>query len=604
MRDLIEQKLVPDDVTLMVITQAREELIRRTIESLRGARRAIVHVYNATAPVWRRVVFGMSVPEVMQLITKQVGLIKTLTDAQPETEWVLEYSPETFSMTELPVALEACNAATRAWDAGPGRPIIINLPTTVENATPNIFADQIEWMSTRLERREHVVLSVHTHNDRGTGVAAAELGMLAGAQRVEGCLFGNGERSGNVDLVTLALNFYSQGIHPGLDFSDINSVARAVEEATRLPIHPRHPYVGDLVFTAFSGSHQDAIKKGMAAQKSDALWEVPYIPVDPADLGRTYDSVIRVNSQSGKGGIAYLLERDYGVVMPRRMQVEFSALVQREMDASETEMTSQQLWALFEATYLATDLEVTYHAHHLFEEGDKQGIELEVTVAGSAPQVARRGVGSDRGHGERARAADPHRQLRRARAALGRRCVGAGHRRGRARRRRRHSLWRGPPREHRDGVGAGGVVRGAAARRQREGSAIARPQADFSATIVTSVSSGNSPRLLEKGAERKSRSAPDDLEVFVEPAAEDSARAASRARRCVSQMPDGLDEAIAVVRADATAARGPLVSPRLRGRSSIATSLCVDSDVALRRHRRPLSFRLAGIQGSRRSARR
>ena len=228
-RDLIEQKLVPDDVTIMVITQAREELIRRTVESLRGARRAIVHVYNATAPVWRRVVFGMSVPEVMQLITKQVGLIKTLTDAQPETEWVLEYSPETFSMTELPVALEACNAATRAWDAGPGRPIIINLPTTVENATPNIFADQIEWMSTRLERREHVVLSVHTHNDRGTGVAAAELGMLAGAQRVEGCLFGNGERSGNVDLVTLALNFYSQGIHPGLDFSDINSVAREVE---------------------------------------------------------------------------------------------------------------------------------------------------------------------------------------------------------------------------------------------------------------------------------------------------------------------------------------------------------------------------------------
>jgi 2-isopropylmalate synthase len=391
-RDLIEQKLIPDDVTIMVITQAREELIRRTVESLKGARRAIVHVYNATAPVWRRVVFNLSTPEVMQLIAKQVGLIKQLTDAQAGTEWVLEYSPETFSMTELPVALEACNTAIRAWDAGPGRPIIVNLPTTVENATPNIFADQIEWMSTRLERREHVVLSVHTHNDRGTGVAAAELGMLAGAQRVEGCLFGNGERSGNVDLVTLALNFYSQGIHPGLDFSDINSVARAVEEATRLPIHPRHPYVGDLVFTAFSGSHQDAIKKGMAAQKPDALWEVPYIPVDPACLGRTYDSVIRVNSQSGKGGIAYLLERDYGVVMPRRMQVEFSALVQRHADASETEMTSQQLWALFETTYLAIDLDVSYHGHHLFEEGDKQGIELEMTVAGDRRKL--RGVGS------------------------------------------------------------------------------------------------------------------------------------------------------------------------------------------------------------------
>jgi 2-isopropylmalate synthase len=236
------------------------------------------------------------------------------------------------------------------------------------------------------------VLSLHTHNDRGTGVAAAELGLLAGAQRVEGCLFGNGERSGNVDLVTLALNFYSQGIHPGLDFSDINSVARAVEEATRLPIHPRHPYVGDLVFTAFSGSHQDAIKKGMAVQKQDALWEVPYIPVDPADLGRTYDSVIRVNSQSGKGGIAYLLERDFGVVMPRRMQVEFSSLVQRHMDVSETEMTSQQLWALFEATYLAVDLDMAYHAHHLFEEGDKQGIELEMTLAGNRKRL--RGVGS------------------------------------------------------------------------------------------------------------------------------------------------------------------------------------------------------------------
>src|SRR6187431_2245141 len=351
-RDLIEQKLIPDDVTIMVITQAREELIRRTIESLRGARRAIVHVYNATAPVWRRVVFGMSVPEVMQLITKQVGLIKQLTDAQPGTEWVLEYSPETFSMTELPVALEACNAATRAWDAGPGRPIIINLPATVENATPNIFADQIEWMSTHLERREHVVLSVHTHNDRGTGVAAAELGMLAGAQRVEGCLFGNGERSGNVDLVTLALNFYSQGIHPGLDFSDINSVARAVEEATRLPIHPRHPYVGDLVFTAFSGSHQDAIKKGMAAQKPDAIWEVPYIPVDPADLGRSYDAVIRVNSQSGKGGIAYLLETDYGIELPRRLQIDFARRVQQHTDSTGREIDAPQLFDLFQRSYL------------------------------------------------------------------------------------------------------------------------------------------------------------------------------------------------------------------------------------------------------------
>jgi 2-isopropylmalate synthase len=391
-RDLIEQNLIPDDVTIMVLTQAREELIRRTVESVKGARRAIVHVYNATAPVWRKVVFGLSVPEVIQLVAKQVSLVKELTDKLPETKWGIEYSPEAFSMTELPVSLEACNAAIRAWDAGPGRPIIINLPTTVENATPNIYADQIEWMSQRLERREHVILSLHTHNDRGTGVAAAELGLLAGGQRVEGCLFGNGERSGNVDLVNLALNFYSQGIDPGLDFSNINAIAREVEQATRLPIHPRHPYVGDLVFTSFSGSHQDAIKKGMAAQKKDAVWEVPYIPVDPADLGRTYDSIVRVNSQSGKGGIAYLLERDYGVVMPRRMQVEFSALVQRHMDSAEGEMSSQQLWELFEATYLAIDFDVTYHAHHLFEEGDKQGIELEMTVAGQRRKL--RGVGS------------------------------------------------------------------------------------------------------------------------------------------------------------------------------------------------------------------
>jgi 2-isopropylmalate synthase len=391
-RDLIEHKLIPDDVTIMVLTQAREELIRRTVESVKGANRAIVHVYNATAPVWRRVVFGLSVPEVMQLVAKQVGLVKQLTDALPGTRWGLEYSPEAFSMTELPVALEACNTAIGAWDAGPGRPIIINLPTTVENATPNVYADQIEWMSTHLERREHVVLSLHTHNDRGTGVAAAELGLLAGADRVEGCLFGNGERSGNVDLVNLALNFYSQGIHPGLDFSNINAIAREVEQATRLPIHPRHPYVGDLVFTSFSGSHQDAIRKGMAAQKPDAIWEVPYIPVDPADLGRTYDSIVRVNSQSGKGGIAYLLERDYGVVMPRRMQVEFSNLVQRHMDSAEGEMSSQQLWALFESTYLAIDLDMAYHAHHLFEEGDKQGIEIEMTVAGNRRRL--RGIGS------------------------------------------------------------------------------------------------------------------------------------------------------------------------------------------------------------------
>ncbi|HVY83042.1 MAG TPA: 2-isopropylmalate synthase [Steroidobacteraceae bacterium] len=397
-RALIEESLIPEHVTPMVLTPAREELIVRTIESLRGARRAIVHVYNATAPTWRRVVFGLSTAEVMRLIERHVSLIKSLTDAQPETEWLLEYSPETFSLTELEVSLEACHTAMAAWRVAPGRPIILNLPTTVECATPNVFADQIEWMHTHLSQREHVTLSVHPHNDRGTGVAAAELALLAGAQRVEGCLFGNGERCGNVDLVTLALNLYTQGIDPGLDFSDINAIARVVEDATKLPIHPRHPYVGDLVFTAFSGSHQDAIKKGMAAQRPDAPWDVPYLPIDPADLGRTYDSVIRINSQSGKGGISYLLERDYGVVMPRRMQVDFSALVQRHVDQSETEMSAAELWALFEKTYFvahgsaAPDATIVYHDHALFESGARQGIELDVTLFGQRRRL--RGIGN------------------------------------------------------------------------------------------------------------------------------------------------------------------------------------------------------------------
>ena len=378
-RRLIDEDLIPEDVTLMVMTQSREDLIARTVEAVKGAPRAIVHLYNATAPAWRRMVFGMNVTQVMQLITHHVGYLKQLTDARPETQWTLQYSPETFSATELHVSLKACQAAIAAWNAGPGRPIIINLPTTVENATPNVFADQIEWMDRHLSPREHIVLSVHTHNDRGTGVAAAELAVMAGAQRVEGCLFGNGERCGNMDIVTMALNLYTQGVHPQLDFSNITAVARAAEECTGIPIHPRHPYAGDLVFTAFSGSHQDAIKKGFAAQDPNALWEVPYLPIDPADLGRTYDSVIRVNSQSGKGGIAFLLEREHGVVMPRRMQVEFSAVVQKQADACEAELASDDLWKLFEATYLAPlQLPWHYRSHHLFDSAQGQGIALEV----------------------------------------------------------------------------------------------------------------------------------------------------------------------------------------------------------------------------------
>ncbi len=378
-RHLIDNGLIPGDVTPMVITQLREDLIRATVDSVAGARRAIVHFYNAIAPAWREIVFGMQVPEIIAMVEHHIALLRELTDAHPETEWVLQYSPETFCMAELDVSLAVCNAAIRAWDAGPARPMIINLPTTVEVSTANVFADQIEWMHRRLERREHIVLSVHPHNDRGTGVACAEQALLAGAQRVEGCLFGNGERSGNLDVVTLALNLYTQGIAPGLDFSDIAAAARIAEECTALPIHPRHPYVGDLVFTAFSGSHQDAIAKGFAVQRPDAPWRVPYLPIDPQDLGRTYDSIVRVNSQSGKGGIAFLLQRDHGVTMPRRMQVEFSAVVQKQADACEAELASDDLWKLFEATYLAPlQLPWHYRSHHLFDSAQGQGIALEV----------------------------------------------------------------------------------------------------------------------------------------------------------------------------------------------------------------------------------
>ncbi len=394
-RRLIDENLIPDDVTIMVMTQSRSDLIERTVEAVKGAPRAIVHLYNATAPVWRRVVFGMNVTQVMAFITEHVSHLKRLTDARPETRWTLQYSPECFSATELEVSLKACQTAIAAWGTGPGREIIINLPTTVENATPNVFADQIEWMHRHLSPREHVILSVHPHNDRGTGVAAAELAMMAGAQRVEGCLFGNGERCGNLDVVTVALNLYTQGVHPGLDFSDINAIARVAEECTGLPIHPRHPYVGDLVFTSFSGSHQDAIKKGFAAHDANGLWEIPYLPIDPADLGRTYDSVIRVNSQSGKGGIAFLMERERGVVMPRRMQVEFSAVVQRHTDASDGEMTGAAIWDLFQSTYLRTPGDVPgavhYHAHRLT--GDGQSIEIDVSIDGARQTLQGQGNG-------------------------------------------------------------------------------------------------------------------------------------------------------------------------------------------------------------------
>ena len=382
-RGLIEGGHIPADVTIEVLTQAREHLIRRTMESIRGARTAIVHVYNATSKTFRDNVFGMSKAEVVNMAVDAVRLIRELAAEMPETEITLEYSPELFTATELDFALEVCDAVTAAWGATPQRKVILNLPTTVEIATPNIYADQIEWMHRNLARRDSVIISLHPHNDRGTAVAAAELGLMAGAERVEGCLFGNGERTGNVDLVTVALNMYTQGVHPGLDFSDINAVARTFEHCTQLPIHPRHPYVGDLVFTAFSGSHQDAIKKGFSAQEAEETWSVPYLPIDPADVGRSYDSVIRVNSQSGKGGIAYLMETENGIVMPRRLQVEFSGVVQRHAEQRGGEVSADDIWDLFAQTYLEPVAPIRYREHHLYEHGSVQGIRLSVDIEGT-----------------------------------------------------------------------------------------------------------------------------------------------------------------------------------------------------------------------------
>jgi 2-isopropylmalate synthase len=392
-RRLITEKHIPDDVTIEVLAPAREHLIRRTFEAVKGARRVIVHIYNATSKPFREIVFGMSKAEVVNMAVAAVQLVKELCAQHPQTEWVLEYSPENFTATELDFALEVCTAVTAAWGASPTNKIILNLPTTVEMATPNVYADQIEWMHRNLPQRDSTIISLHPHNDRGTAVAAAELALMAGADRVEGCLFGNGERTGNVDLVTLALNLYTQGVAPNLDFSDINAVARNYEHCTQMPIHPRHPYVGDLVFTAFSGSHQDAIKKGFSVQESDAPWNLPYLPIDPADLGRSYDSVIRINSQSGKGGVAYLLETEYDVVMPRRLQVEFSAEVQRHTDEHGGEMDAADIWDLFAATYLETGDPVRYVEHHLFEDGKAQGIRLVVEKDGQTRTLTGAGNG-------------------------------------------------------------------------------------------------------------------------------------------------------------------------------------------------------------------
>lgn len=369
-RQLIESNLVPDDVKIQVLTPAKEHLIQRTFQALRGAKNAIVHLYNATSPVFRRVVFGLNCQQTINLAVSGAKFLKELAAQQPETSWQFQYSPETFSATELEFAKDICNAVLDIWQPTLQNKAIINLPASVEVATPNIFADQVEWMHHNLQYRDSIILCVHPHNDRGCAIAAAELAQMAGAQRVEGCLFGNGERTGNVDLVTLALNLYTQGINSGLDFSHINKVAETIENCTQLPIHPRHPYVGELVFTAFSGSHQDAIKKGFAVQKDNELWQVPYLPLDPKDVGRTYESIVRVNSQSGKGGIAFLLERDYNVILPRKLQIEFSQVVQKVMDSNEKEMSSPDLWQLLEQEYLQAKNPLKYVSHQILQTED------------------------------------------------------------------------------------------------------------------------------------------------------------------------------------------------------------------------------------------
>lgn len=395
-RQLIEENLIPEDVTIQVLTQAREELIRRTFEGIKGAKRAVVHLYNSTSTLQRRVVFGLDRPGIIEMARKGTLLIKSLLDLIPDTKVTLEYSPESFTGTELDFARDICEAVLDAWGASADNKVILNLPATVEMAPPNVYADQIEWMIRNLKGRERYILSLHPHNDRGTGIAAAELGVMAGADRIEGTLFGNGERTGNVDIVTLALNLFSQGVDPALDLSDIREVVRTSEYCTQLPVHPRHPYAGDLVFTAFSGSHQDAIKKGLAAMKSSnsKVWEVPYLPIDPLDLGRSYEAVIRVNSQSGKGGVAYLLQTDYGLDLPRRLQVEFSASIQKLADDSGKEISSKVIWNEFQSLYLRSG---TYElVDHSLLPGRSQGervMEARLKVNGAEKVITGSGNG-------------------------------------------------------------------------------------------------------------------------------------------------------------------------------------------------------------------
>lgn len=398
-RKLIDDKLVPDDVTIIVLTQAREELIERTAESCRGVKNAMIHMYNATAPAFRKIVFDMTKDEVRDFAVQGTRMVKAAMAKYPEVNWRFEYSPEVFSTTEPDFAVDVCNAVSAEWGVSADRKIVFNLPATIEATTPNMYADQVEWFCKHVDNREFSIISVHPHNDRGTAVAAAELAQMAGADRVEGCLFGSGERTGNVCLVTLALNLYTQGIHPGLDFSDIDAVRLTAEYCNQLPVHPRHPYVGDLVFTAFSGSHQDAIKKGFQQQKEDAIWEVPYLPIDPADLGRSYDAVIRVNSQSGKGGVSYLLENEHGFNLPRRLQIEFSRAIQRVSEETGTEVNGNAVFDIFNKEYLQQTTPWSLVSHQITtvpnaEEGNAFVLEAELVNNGVTKKVKGQGDGA------------------------------------------------------------------------------------------------------------------------------------------------------------------------------------------------------------------
>lgn len=403
-RDLIEQDAIPDDVVISVLTQAREDLIMRTVESLVGAQRATVHMYNATAPLFRRVVFNMNEDETKALAVRGTELVQKYADELlDDTEFGYQYSPEIFTQTPTEFAVEVCNAVIDTWEPTDEREIILNLPATVEMSTPNVYADQIEYFGRHIDRRDNVVVSLHPHNDRGTAVAATELALMAGADRVEGCLFGHGERTGNVDLVTLGMNLFSQGIDPKIDFSDIDEIRRTVEYCTNLPVHPRHPYAGDLVYTAFSGSHQDAINKGFAALRQqaeekgvtihDLPWEAPYLPIDPHDVGRTYEAVIRVNSQSGKGGMAYLLKSEHNLDLPRRLQIEFSRIVQGHTDSEGGEVSPQQLWEAFSSEYLKVPGSLELVSASISTEGDHNVADAVLTIDGEQQQVHGEGNG-------------------------------------------------------------------------------------------------------------------------------------------------------------------------------------------------------------------